>query len=322
KIQDIFDSSKDKVNSISDKKPDGTDKTVEEVTQEAKAIVDAASKGYQGPNGEKIPGFDQVKNDADLAGAKTTAEGILQNKQTQAKQTIDQSQLTQEQKTAAKNAVDTAYENAKTEIEKQTDISKIPTDEAQIGQEIDNIIKNSSSWVKTDQTNALNGTEGIDGLQEQFDKLTAEQKANPEYSGNIKDITDSITAIKQADNIEAISAAYDKGITALNKLKGMETINESLNKAKADINANNDLDQDKKNELIQNAENHAKEGKQNITNVTAPTGDPEAKKNQISQAADNAVNDIQSEVNKATDASRTKADDELKQKYQEAIDKL
>ena len=322
KIQDIFDSSKDKINNISDKKPDGTDKTVEEVTQEAKAIVDAASKGYQGPNGEKIPGFDQVKNDADLAGAKTTAEGILQNKQTQAKQTIDQSQLTQEQKTAAKNAVDTAYENAKTEIEKQTDISKIPTDEAQIGQEIDNIIKNSSSWVKTDQTNALNGTEGIDGLQEQFDKLTAEQKANPEYSGNIKDITDSITAIKQADNIEAISAAYDKGITALNKLKGMETINESLNKAKADINANNDLDQDKKNELIQNAENHAKEGKQNIANVTAPTGDPEAKKNQISQAADNAVNDIQSEVNKATDVSRTKADDELKQKYQEAIDKL
>ncbi|QYN58494.1 DUF1542 domain-containing protein [Lactobacillus panisapium] len=322
KIQDIFDSSKDKINNISDKKPDGTDKTVEEVTQEAKAIVDAASKGYQGPNGEKIPGFDQVKNDADLAGAKTTAEGILQNKQTQAKQTIDQSQLTQEQKTAAKNAVDTAYENAKTEIEKQTDISKIPTDEAQIGQEIDNIVKNSSSWVKTDQTNALNGTEVIDGLQEQFDKLTAEQKANPEYSGNIKDITDSITAIKQADNIQAISAAYDKGITALNKLKGMETINESLNKAKADINANNDLDQDKKNELIQNAENHAKEGKQNIANVTAPTGDPEAKKNQISQAADNAVNDIQSEVNKATDVSRTKADDELKQKYQEAIDKL
>lgn len=317
-LQNIFNNSKDKINNLADKKPDGSDKSLEQVVQELDEILETAAKGNQNSDGQKLPGFDEITSAAKLTGAKATAESLLKKKQTEANQIIEQSQLTQSQKLEAKKAVDNAYLKAKNEIEKQTEITEIPTDPSQLGQAIDNIIKNMSQWVITNKNNALAGVEEIAGLQTEFAKLTAQQKANPEYSTYLQELTDSIATITEMDNLQDITTAYAKGITALNKIKGMEAVNEAFDKAKTEITTNNDLSQEQKTELIQNAATHASKAKQAIDTISASLDDYMAKKTKINQTVNTAMNDIQSEVNKANDISKTIADAELVQEYDQA----
>ena len=320
KIKDIIDKSKIAINNIPDKNKDGSDRRVEDVKQDAQTIIDKAKNGYKDPTtGEQIPGTTNVIDQAALAGAKTQAEGHLKDKQNQAHNIINQSQLTDSEKQLANQAIDDAYDREKANIEAISDVEKVPKDEAQIGTSIDQIWHNPSVWFVKDKQNATSGT---NGLQSEYDKLTSDQRANPDYQDYIKDIIAGLADINKADNIPDISSAYNQGITALNKLKAKEDIKNAADKAKTEINNNKDLDDQTKKDLINNIDNHAKEGITAVDQVNAPSDDPAGKKTNIDKVVDTAKNDIQVEINKAIDTSKKKADQEVADKAKEAIDKI
>ena len=319
KIKDIIDKSKTDINNIPDKK-DGKDRTADDVKQDAAAIVNKAKNGYKDPTtGEQMPGTSNVIDQAALAGAKTKAEGYLKEKQNQAHDIINKSQLTDSEKQEANQAIDNAYNSEKENIEAITDVDKVPKDKDHVGTSIDKIWQNSSEWVVKDKQNA---TVGTNGLQSEYDKLTSDQRANSDYQDYIKDIIAGLADINKADNIPDISSAYNQGITALNKLKAKEDIKNAADKAKTEIINNKDIDSQTKLDLINNVNEHVKEGNEAIDQVNAPSDDPAGKKTNIDKAANTAKDDIQVEVNKAIDASKKKADKEVADKAIEAIDKI
>ncbi|MCX0290651.1 SLAP domain-containing protein [Lactobacillus kullabergensis] len=320
KIKDIIDKSKTDINNIPDKNKDGKDRTADDVKQDAAAIVNKAKNGYKDPTtGEQMPGTSSVIDQAALAGAKTKAEGYLKEKQNQAHDIINKSQLTDSEKQEANQAIDDAYNTEKASIEATTDINKVPKDKDHVGTSIDKIWQNSSEWVVKDKQNATIGT---NGLQSEYDKLTSDQRANSDYQDYIKDIIAGLADINKADNIPDISSAYNQGITALNKLKAKEDIKNAADKAKTEIINNKDIDSQTKLDLINNVNEHVKEGNEAIDQVNAPSDDPAGKKTNIDKAANTAKGDIQVEVNKAIDASKKKADQEVADKAIEAIDKI
>lgn len=319
KIKDIIDKSKTDINNIPDKK-DGKDRTADDVKQDAAAIVNKAKNGYKDPaTGEQMPGTSNVIDQAALAGAKTKAEGYLKEKQNQAHDIINKSQLTDSEKQEANQAIDNAYNSEKENIEAITDVDKVPKDKDHVGTSIDKIWQNSSEWVVKDKQNA---TVGTNGLQSEYDKLTSDQRANSDYQDYIKDIIAGLADINKADNIPDISSAYNQGITALNKLKAKEDIKNAADKAKTEIINNKDIDSQTKLDLINNVNEHVKDGNEAIDQVNAPSDDPAGKKTNIDKAANTAKDDIQVEVNKAIDASKKKADKEVADKAIEAIDKI
>ncbi|KGG53472.1 SLAP domain-containing protein [Lactobacillus sp. wkB10] len=321
KVQDIFDKSKTEINDIPVKGEDGTtDRTADEVKNDAQAIIDKAKNGYKDPStGKDVPGISNITDQADLAGAKTKAEGYLKDKQNQAHDIINKSQLTDSEKKEAIKAIDDAYDAEKAKIEAIKDVENVPKDKDHVGTNIDQIWQNSSEWVVKDKHDAVNGT---NGLQNEYDKLTSEQKANPDYKDHIKDITDALANINKADNIPDISSAYDKGITALNKLKAKEEIKTAADKAKTEIKNNKDLDDTKKQELIDNVDKHVTDSNTAVDQVNAPSDDPAGKKTNIDKVVDTAKDDIQVEINKANQISKDKADEEIADKAKEAIDKI
>ncbi|AIS09084.1 N-acetylmuramidase [Lactobacillus sp. wkB8] len=321
KVQDIFDKSKTEINDIPVKGEDGTtDRTADEVKNDAQAIIDKAKNGYKDPStGKDVPGISNIIDQADLAGAKTKAEGYLKDKQNQAHDIINKSQLTDSEKKDAIKAIDDAYDAEKAKIEAIKDVENVPKDKDHVGANIDQIWQNSSEWVVKDKHDAVNGT---NGLQNEYDKLTSEQKDNPDYKDHIKDITDALASISKADNIPDISSAYDKGITALNKLKAKEEIKTAADKAKTEINNNKDLDDTKKQELINNVDKHVTDSNTAVDQVNAPSDDPAGKKTNIDKVVDTAKDDIQVEINKANQISKDKADQEIAEKAKDAIDKI
>ena len=321
KVQDIFDKSKTEINDIPVKGEDGTtDRTADEVKNDAQAIIDKAKNGYKDPStGKDVPGISNITDQADLAGAKTKAEGYLKGKQNQAYDIINKSQLTDSEKKEAIKAIDDAYDAEKAKIEAIKDVDNVPKDEAQIGTSIDQIWQNSSEWVVKDKHDAVNG---INGLQNEYDKLTSEQKANTDYQDYINDIIAGLADINKADNIPDISSAYDKGITALNKLKAKEEIKTAADKAKTEIKNNKDLDDKTKQDYIDKVDHHVTESNKAVDQVNAPSDDPAGKKTNIDKVVDTAKNDIQVEVNKTNQISKDKADEEIADKAKEAIDKI
>ncbi|WP_379854292.1 SLAP domain-containing protein [Lactobacillus kullabergensis] len=321
KVQDIFDKSKTEINDIPVKGEDGTtDRTADEVKNDAQAIIDKAKNGYKDPStGKDVPGISNITDQADLAGAKTQAEGHLKEKQNQAHDIINKSQLTDSEKKEAIKAIDDAYDAEKAKIEAIKDVDNVPKDKDHVGTSIDQIWQNSSEWVVKDKHDAVNGT---NGLQNEYDKLTSDQRANPKYKDHIKDITDALASINKADNIPAISSAYDKGITALNKLKAKEEIKNAADKAKTEINNNKDLDDKTKQDYIDKVDQHVTESNNAVDQVNAPSDDPAGKKTNIDKVVDTAKNDIQVEVNKTNQISKNKADQEIADKAKEAIDKI
>ena len=321
KVQDIFDKSKTEINDIPVKGEDGTtDRTADEVKNDAQAIIDKAKNGYKDPStGKDVPGISNIIDQADLAGAKTQAEGHLKDKQNQAHDIINKSQLTDSEKKEAIKAIDDAYDAEKAKIEAIKDVDNVPKDKDHVGTSIDQIWQNSSEWVVKDKHDAVNGT---NGLQNEYDKLTSEQKANPDYQDYINDIIAGLADINKADNIPDISSAYDKGITALNKLKAKEEIKNAADKAKTEIKNNKDLDDTTKQELIDNVDKHVTDSNTAVDQVNAPSDDPAGKKTNIDKVVDTAKDDIQVEINKANQISKDKADEEIADKAKEAIDKI
>ncbi|MBI0033841.1 SLAP domain-containing protein [Lactobacillus sp. M0396] len=238
KIQDIYDQSKAKINAVPTTDENGNDRSTDDIKKDVDQIVNNATQGYSDNNsGSHIPGFADVVKDTNLAAAKAKAEDILQRKYSTTHNIIGSSQLTADQKKALNKIVDDLYATEKADIEQQTEINKIPTDENQIGTKLTDTYQNTSEWFDYNQANALKGAgDEITGLEAGYNGLTETQKANPDYQRNIQAIREAIDAIKHSTNIGSTTQAYSNGINAYNELMSKEKVNDMFNKAKDTLN--------------------------------------------------------------------------------------
>ncbi|MBC6369706.1 DUF1542 domain-containing protein [Lactobacillus kullabergensis] len=298
-VQELVDKAKDQIINISDTDDKGNIKTPEQVKDEADTIINNTVNGFddQDNGGNKVPGISDIINNAQLDGAKTTAEKTLNNKRAQAHDVINGSQLTADQKQKANKAIDDAFNTEKSTIDAKTNIDDVPKDEDQIGQAIDAIwTKPTSSdekneWFNDEENNALSGTDGVAGLETGFKELTEKQKADPDYKEYLNDINNAITAIKDAKNIKDASSAYDKGMTSLNKLKALEQVKADANKAKGDID-DSDLNDPAKGRLKGDVDKIVEDTKDKLNQIDSSVGNASTNKDKIDQITHDAQSDI------------------------------
>ena len=301
-VQKLVDKAKDQIINISDTDDNGNVKTPEQVKDEADTIINNTVDGFedQDNGGNKVPGISDIINNAQLDGAKTTAEKTLNNKRAQAHDVINGSQLTADQKQKANKAIDDAFNTEKSAIDAKTNINDVPKDEDQIGQAIDAIwTKPTSSdekneWFNDEENNALSGTDGVAGLQAGLDEL--KDKHNPDdsdyldYKGYLDDINNAITAINNAKNIKDASSAYDKGMTSLNKLNALDQVKDDANKAKTNID-NSDLNKGKER-LEGDIDKIVEDTKDKLNQIDSSVGNASTNKDKIDQITHDAQSDI------------------------------
>ncbi|WP_263406583.1 SLAP domain-containing protein [Lactobacillus helsingborgensis] len=335
-VQKLVDKAKDQIINISDTDDKGNVKTPEKVKDEADTIINNTVNGFedQDNGGNKVPGISDIINNAQLDGAKTTAEKILNNKRAQAHDVINGSQLTADQKQKANKAIDDAFNTEKSDIDAKTNINDVPKDEDQIGQAIDAIwTKPTSSdekneWFNDEENNALSGTEGTDGvagLETGFKELTENQKNDPDYKDYLDDINNAIAAIKDAQNIKDASSAYNKGMTSLNKLKALEKVKADANKAESDIDES-DLNDPAKKRLKGDVEKVVEDTKDKLNQIDSSVGNASTNKDKIDQITHDAQSDITTIKNDfgIEDQSNdvVNANEEISKNHSDAIDTI
>ena len=324
KVDKLVEQAKDQIINIPDKDENGKDKTPEQVTSEANTIIQNTVDGLD-ENGNKVTGIKDIVDQAKLAGAKTTAETILNDKRAQAHDIIKGSQLTADQKQKATDAIDKAFSDEKSDIDGKTDIKDVPTNKDEIGKAIDAIWTKPSDWFADEQKNALTGTDGVAGLQAGLNKLTSGQKADPDYKDYLDDINNAIAAINKAENIKDASSAYDKGMTSLNKLNALQEVKNEANKAKTDIDNNDKLDDNTKDRLKGDVDKVVEDTKDKINQIDSSNGTAASNKDKIDQIKNDAHNDINVVINDAEaegDPNVSHANSEISQNHSDAVDTI
>ena len=309
---------------------------VQKLVEQAKTDINSVSQSEttakdQIDRNEKqaITNINSIKEQTALAGHKTKAEGILKDKQTNAHNVIDQSQLTTEQKIAAKKAVDDAYKQSYQDIESAAASADIP-EEADIGQNIDRLLikpetGNEPEWFNNEQNNALKGAEGVDGINDAYSKLKdrLKDKLSPEL---LDHIDEQIKAITNATDIQTTSAAYDEAMTIINKQQAKADIDEEAAKVTAEIDSNDKLAAETKNRLKEQIKDDSQKAKDQIDAVNAPKGDTLGKKDQIAKITETAKSDINNAGNAAKEESisslKAEANNELAAEHQKAVAEL
>ena len=299
KVQQLYDSSKQAINDL-------TDSDEQEVKKKADDIIANA-------------GFADLISQAKQQGNKSTALRDLVSKKAKASKIINASQLSPDDKKDALAEIDQLFTAASDKVNEGKDI---PED---VGKEIDELWQSGhkpNDWFAKAKENALNGSDQIGGLQTEFNKLTDEQRNNEAYKQYLADINDGISAFGQANTMENINDAYDKGMTAINKLNAQEEISRNLERAKNEINSHQSLSQQDKDKLIEKVNDHAKSSRNEIDNIVAPVGDTTGKAEQIKSAIDNFKANIESYINQAKTLAKNNADQEIKETYQHALEQL
>ena len=309
---------------------------VQKLVEQARTDINSVSQSEttakdQIDNNRKqaITNINSIKEQTALAGQKTKAESILKNKQTKAHAVIDQSQLTAEQKAAAKKAIDDAYKQSYQDIEIPAASADIP-EEADIGQNIDRLLAKPETgtepeWFNNEQNNALKGAEGVDGINDAYSKLKdrLKDKLSPELQDHIDE---QIKAINNATDIQTTSAAYDEAMTIINKQQAKADIDEEAAKVTAEIDSNDRLATESKNRLKEQIKNDSQKAKDQIDAIIAPKGDTLGKKDRIDKITEAAKSDINSAGNAAKEESisslKADANNELAAKYQKAVAEL
>ncbi|WP_167594939.1 SLAP domain-containing protein [Lactobacillus kullabergensis] len=305
---------------------------VEQAKTDINSVQQSETEAKDQINGKRdqaVDKFSVIKDQAALAGQKTKAEGILKDKQTKAHNIIDQSQLTVEQKKAAKAAIDDAYQQSFQDIEKATAISDIP-DEANIGQNIDRLLTKPETgtepeWFNDEQKNAFAGANGVTGIKNAY--KTLKDRLKDKLAQEVLDrIDEQIKAIDEAQNIQTVSAAYDEAMTIINKENAKADIDEEADKVTKEIDVNNKLSTESKDRLKEQIKNDSQKAKDKIDAVNAPKGDTTDKKNQIDKITKTAKDDINSAGNAAKNESisllKVEANNDLADKHQKAVAEL
>ena len=309
---------------------------IQKLVEQARTDINSVSQSEAGAkdqidNNRKqaITNINSIKEQTALAGHKTKAENILKDKQTNAHPVIDQSQLTTEQKIAAKKAVDDAYKQSYQDIESAAASADIP-EEADIGQNIERLLAkpetgNEPEWFNNEQNNALKGAEGVDGINNAYSRLKdrLKDKLSPEL---LDHIDEQIKAINNATDIQTTSAAYDEVMTIINKEQAKADIDEEAAKVTAEIDSNDKLAAETKNRLKEQIKDDSQKAKDQIDAVNAPKGDTSGKKDQIDKITETAKSDIDSAGNAAKDESisllKAEANNELAAEHQKAVAEL
>ncbi|AWN33955.1 MULTISPECIES: SLAP domain-containing protein [Lactobacillus] len=305
---------------------------VEQAKTDINSVQQSETEAKDQINGKRdqaVDKFNAIKDQAALAGQKTKAEDILKDKQTKAHNIIDQSQLTAEQKKAAKAAIDDAYQQSFQNIEKATAISDIP-DEANIGQNIDRLLTKPETgtepeWFNDEQKNAFAGANGVTGLKNAY--KTLKDRLKDKLAQEVLDrIDEQIKAIDEAQNIQTASAAYDEAMTIINKENAKADIDEEADKITKEIDGNDKLSAESKDRLKEQIKDDSQKAKDKIDAVTAPKADTSGKKDQIDKITETAKDDINSAGNAAKNESisllKVEVNNDLADKHQKAVAEL
>ena len=309
---------------------------IQKLVEQARTDINSVSQSEAGAKDQidsnrkqAITNINSIKEQTALAGQKTKAESILKDKQTKAYNVIDQSQLTTEQKKAAKKAIDDAYKQSYQDIESAAANADIP-EEADIGQNIDRLLAKPETgtepeWFNNEQNNALKGAEGVDGINNAYSRLKdrLKDKLSPEL---LDHIDEQIKAINNATDIQTTSAAYDEAMTIINKQQAKADIDEEAAKVTAEIDSNDKLAAETKNRLKEQIKDDSQKAKDQIDAVNAPKGDTLGKKDQIDKITETAKSDIGSAGNAAKEESisslKAEANNELAAEHQKAVAEL
>ncbi|WEV40885.1 DUF1542 domain-containing protein [Lactobacillus sp. ESL0681] len=274
--------------------------------------------------------LDKIAGLTEAEGQKSAALDKLKAKQNSAKDIINHSQLTVEQKQAALAEIDKAYEIGKTSI---TDLSTVDKEGNQLDSTaikaaiiaaettgehlIDEVINKDSGNKNYPWFN--NEIENTKDLAEDFDKLTDKQKAdNPEL---VAAINTAITDLNNATDIGSASDAYSRGKTALNKLNAIEEVKQAAQNAKDIIN-NTQLTAEQKQTAISEIDDYQTAAINAINAVNQPAGDVDGIANNIKDTVTTGENNINSVLSQVTEQARKEAKQALTAAYNNAKQEL
>ncbi|MCC4348688.1 DUF1542 domain-containing protein [Limosilactobacillus reuteri] len=263
------------------------------------AVTEAEDKGIKAINGIDVP----AKSDA-----KEQATTDLNTAVDEAKKAIDQdSNLTDEQKQAAKDQIDSDAKTA------QEAINNAKTDN-----DVNNAVNSGKVSIDKDVANAAIDNAVAGKLKEIQDPLTTEEKQA--YTDLINsEANNAKQNIANATTVEEVTTAQTNGVneitnteiptTSSAKDKAIAAINDALQKKTDEINNASNINTQEKTDLIKQATEAANTAKNNINNATTNAAVDTAQTNGEKAIADVTVpnlSDVKKEsidlVNKALDA--------------------
>ncbi|WEV37953.1 SLAP domain-containing protein [Lactobacillus sp. ESL0677] len=329
------------------------DKLVSDATT---AINDATdTTGPNSPDGIKDTTKDKIQNLVDQAaigGHKSDAAKKLKQEKEAAEAIIDRSQLTTEQKKAAKQKIKEFYDNANDQLAniptEDANGNKLPTSVQEkladaIQQKFNDWVNgdilsenanNNYPWFANEADNALNGTDGVEGLDGQLDALGLSETQKSKYKDLIATVNDSIAKLDKSKDGHATSIAdatntYDAGLTALNKLKAIKEVENAQAVANNAIDTNNNLTPDQKKPYQDQVDKDAQTAINNILGVTPNDSDTIGNQHKIDAAKGDVINDMNTVTGNANAAgagaladAKNKAKQKLDNAYEAAKQKL
>ncbi len=233
------------------------DQAIDNATTNA-AVTEAQNKGVSAIDGIEIPNKSDAKEKA-VTDLNTAVEN--------AKKAIDQdSNLTDEQKQAAKDQIDSDAKTA------QDAINNAKTDN-----DVNNAVNSGKVAINKDVANAAIDNAVAGKLKEIQDPLTTEEKQA--YTDLINsEATNAKQNIANATTVEAVTTAQTNGVneitnteiptTSSAKEKAIAAINDALQTKTDEINNASNINTQEKTDLINQATEAANAAKNNINNAT------------------------------------------------------
>uniref|UniRef100_UPI003870E09E DUF1542 domain-containing protein n=1 Tax=Limosilactobacillus reuteri TaxID=1598 RepID=UPI003870E09E len=263
------------------------------------AVTEAKDKGIKNINDIDVPSKSDAKEKA-VTDLNTAVEN--------AKKAIDQdSNLTDEQKQAAKDQIDSDAKTA------QEAINNAKTDN-----DVNNAVNSGKVSIDKDVANAAIDNAVAGKLKEIQDPLTTEEKQA--YTDLINsEANNAKQNIANATTVEEVTTAQTNGVNEINntgipttssaKEKAIAAINDALQTKTDEINNASNINTQEKTDLINQATEAANAAKNNINNATTNTDVDTAQTNGEKAIADVTVpnlSDVKKEsidlINKALDA--------------------
>ncbi|MGI1803222.1 DUF1542 domain-containing protein [Limosilactobacillus reuteri] len=263
------------------------------------AVTEAQTNGVNAINGIEVPNKSDTKDQAT-----TDLNTAVEN----AKNAIDQdSNLTDEQKQAAKDQIDSDAKTA------QDAINNAKTDN-----DVNNAVNSGKVAINKDVANAAIDNAVAGKLKEIQDPLTTEEKQA--YTDLINsEANNAKQNIANATTVEEVTTAQNSGVDAINKIEvpttstvkgdAIKAIDKALQNKTDEINNASNLNTQEKADLIKQATDAANTAKNNINNATTNADVDTAQTNGEKAIADVTVpnlSDVKKEsidlVNKALDA--------------------
>ncbi|MDF7682545.1 SLAP domain-containing protein [Lactobacillus sp. ESL0679] len=331
---------------------DAIDKLVSDATTAINNATDTT--GPDSPDGIKDTTKDKIQDLVDqaaISGHKSDAANKLKHEKADAEAIIDRSQLTAEQKTAAKDKLKSLYTDAQNRLDAagkdqqghtlppeayQVEAAEIANDYQKM---VDRVIKENSKtddfpWFANEADNALNGTDGVEGLNGKLDNLGLSDDQKSKYNDLIATVNDSIAKLdtSKADHATSIADAtnaYDAGLTALNKLKAIKEVEDAQTAANNAIDSNNNLTDDQKKPYQDQVDQDAQTAINSILGVTPTDSDTIGNQDKIDAAKGDVINDMNTIVGNTNTAgagaladAKAAAKLKLDNAYQAAKNKL